>query len=158
MNIPDGSPKYNDLIDIIVESAKQTKQKRLVDGTYEDVISVDSEIVWWKTGSINSPSFSRMAFELKEWERQADLALTHMTKNRAEQMAGEIRGIGVSYRRSIDAKSSENMRDKQNSQSTLIDKINRNKVEKVYTAKGELKRSALDAIMGRDKAKDNEND
>lgn len=158
MNIPDGQPKYNDLIDIIVEAAKQVKQKREVDGTLTDYVSVDSEIVWWKTGSINSPSFSRMALELKEWERMSEECYSNMTKARAEQYSAIITKIGLSYRRSIDAKSSENMRDRINSQSTLIDKINRNKVEKVYTAKGELKRSALDAIMGRDKAKDAEND
>ena len=156
--IPDGSPKYNDLIDIIVEAAKQIRQKREVDGTFTDYTVVDSEIVWWKTGSINSPSFSRMALELKEWERQSEECYQNMTKARADMYASIITKIGQSYRRSIDAKSSENMRDKINSQSTLIDKINRNKVEKVYTAKGEMKKSVLDGILGRDAQRDSESD
>lgn len=156
--VPEGQPKYNDLIDIIIESAKKTIDVPQIDGTVAKQTIIDDEIIWWKTGSVNSHMFSRFAFELKEFERQATEAFTHMTKERARIFAHQVIDIGTSYRRSIDAKSSESLRDPNNSQSTLIDKVNRNKIEKVYTAKGEIKRTAFDAIMGRDKAKDQEND
>lgn len=156
--VPEGQPKYNDLIDIIIESAKKEVDVPQIDGTTAKQIIIDSEVIWWKTGSVNSHMFSRFAFELKEFERMATEAFTHMSKDRARIFGHQIIDIGTSYRRSIDAKSSESLRDANNSQSTLIDKVNRNKIEKVYTAKGELKRSAIDAIMGRDKAKDSEND
>ena len=156
--VPEGQPKYNDLIDIIIESAKKTVDVPQEDGRTLKQTIVDDEIVWWKTGSVNSNTFSRFALELKEFERTAVEAFTHMCRDRARIFAHQVIDMGTSYRRSIDAKSSESLRNKDNSQSTLIDKINRNKIEKVYTAKGELKRTAMDAIMGRDAAKENEND
>ena len=156
--VPEGQPKYNDLIDIIIESAKKTEDVPQIDGTTAKQTRIDEEIIWWKTGSVNSHIFSRFAFELKEWERMATEAFTHMTKERARIFGHQVIDIGTSYRRSIDAKSSESLRDKNNSQSTLIDKINRNKIEKVYTAKGELKKTVLDSIMHRDGSRDSEND
>lgn len=73
-------------------------------------------------------------------------------------MAHIIMEIGLSYRRSIDAKSSESQRNAQNSQSTLIDKINKNKVERVYTMKDQMNKSLLSGFLGRDREKDEEND
>ena len=64
--------------------------------------------------------------------------------------------MGISYRRSIDAKSSESQRNAQNSQSTLIDKINKNKVERVYTMKDQAKKSLFDGFLGREREKDEE--
>ncbi len=40
--------------------------------------------------------------------------------------------------------------------STLIDKINKNKVERVYTMKDQMKKSLMDSILGRDIQKDSE--
>ena len=82
----------------------------------------------------------------------------NMCEERARNLGYEIMEIGISYRRSIDAKSSESQRDKQNSQSTLIDKINKNKVERVYTMKDKVKGSLFDSIIGRDAERDSEND
>ena len=62
----------------------------------------------------------------------------------------QIYGIIESYKRSIDAKSSESRRDENNAQSTLIDKINRNKIEKIYSVKGEAKKSFMSGMLGRD--------
>jgi hypothetical protein len=114
--------------------------------------------VWWKTNIINGPTFGRFAFYLKEFERMAEDAFDNMYGSRAMSMAKDILAIGQSFRRSIDAKSSESLRDKNNTQSTLIDKINRNKVERAYTMKGAVKNSMWDGIMGRDREKDDEED
>jgi len=77
-----------------------------------------------------------------------------MCLERSVQVAQEVMEIGVSYRRSIDAKSSESQRNSQNSQSTLIDKINKNKVERVYTMKDNAKRSLFDGFLGRERERD----
>lgn len=79
-----------------------------------------------------------------------------MSTPRAVQLSHEVMEIGVSYRRSIDAKSSESQRNAQNSQSTLIDKINKNKVERVYTMKDQAKKSLFDGFLGREREKDEE--
>ncbi len=73
-------------------------------------------------------------------------------------MAHDILEMSQSYRRSIDAKSSESLRDKNNSQSVLIDNVGRNRVEKVYTMKDQINKSLLKSFLGRDRDRDEEYD
>lgn len=156
--IPESQKTHNDLIDILIESAQKVEEVDQPDGTKMKQLVLDPEIIWWKTGIVNSPSFGRFAFELKEFERLGVKCFDNMHKDRARTMAHEILDIGMSFRRSIDAKSSESLRDKHNTQSTLIDKINRNKIEKAYTIKGEKKRALSDAILGREGEKERDED
>lgn len=156
--IPEGTPKYNDLIDIVIQASQKTVDVQQKDGTITKEQILDEDTVWWKTNSVAANTFGRFAFELKELERCALRAPDNMCEERARNLGYEIMEIGISYRRSIDAKSSESQRDKQNSQSTLIDKINKNKVERVYTMKDKVKGSLFDSIIGRDAERDSEND
>ena len=158
MGIPEGQQKYTDLVDIVISSSSKTVDVPQKDGSVTKEQIIDEDTLWWKTLSVSANTLGRMAFELKEWERTAFLAFNNMCRERAKQIAEEIVEVGTSYRRSIDSKSSESQRDKDNSQSTLIDKINRNKIEKVYTAKGEAKRSMLEGFLGRDREREEEND
>ena len=157
--IPDGQQKYTDLIDIVIQAAQTQVDVEQKDGSITKETIIDPEVIWWKTGSVNSPTFARFALELKELERLALTAFENMMPDRARAFAHNIIDLGTSYRRSIDAKSSESRLNKENSQSTLIDKINRNKIERVYTSKGEqTKKSLADIFMGRDKENDIEED
>ena len=155
---PEGSPKFNDLIDIIIQSSQKTIDVQQKDGTVTKEQIIDDETIWWKTGSVNANTFGRFAYELKEWERTALLSNNNMSEPRSIQIGHEIMEIGISYRRSMDAKSSESQRNAQNSQSTLIDKINKNKVERVYTMKDQAKKSLFDGFLGREREKDEEYD
>ena len=153
---PEGQPKYNDLIDIIIQSSQKTIDVQQKDGSYTKEQIIDDDTVWFKTGSVNANTYGRFALELKEWERLASMASNYMSPTRAVKIGGEIIDMGISYRRSIDAKSSESQRNAQNSQSTLIDKINKNKVERVYTMKDQAKKSLFDGFLGREREKDEE--
>jgi hypothetical protein len=155
LNQPEGQGKFNDLVDIAIQSSSKTVAQRQKDGTivYEQII--DDDTIWAKTLIVNSNTFSRMMLMLKEWERMGERAQFNMNEERAEQFKKEVKDIGESYRRAIDAKSSESARDATNSQSTYVDKINKNKVERVYTTKGQkVKGGIMDAILGRDKEDD----
>ena len=81
-----------------------------------------------------------------------------MSKPRAVVMTQQIMAIGASFRRSMDAKSSESLRDKLNTQSTLIDKLNRTKSERAITLKGEMKKSFMDGMLGREGQRETEED
>ena len=70
--------------------------------------------------------------------------------------AKQILDIVMAYRYSVDAKSSESRRDKHNTQSTLIDRLLRYKVEKQYTLKDEGKKAFFDGFLGREKDKEGE--
>lgn len=156
--IPEGQPKFNDLIDIVIQSAQKTVNVEQKDGSITKEQIIDEETIWCKTLSVASNTLGRCIFELKEWERAAFSASVNMNQERADNIAHELMEVGISYRRSIDSKSSESMRDPRNSQSTLLDKINRNKVEKIHTFRGDIKRSMFDVILGKEMEKEAEED
>ena len=141
-------------MDLLVDACQIVEQVQNIDGSYTKQLMLDPEKAWWKTHLVNSPTFARFAFELKEFERMADDAYNNMTATRAEVIAKQIREIGMDYRYSIDAKSSESLRDKNNTQATLLDKMQKNRVERAYTVKGDAKNSFLQGLMGKDRAAD----
>ena len=148
--IPEGTKQHNELIDFLSDACQHVEEVELPDGTIEKQLVTDPEIAWWKTNLVNSPTFGRFAFELKNFEGLADQCYNNMSKPRAKVMAAQIMAVGASFRRSIDAKSSESLRNKLNTQSTLIDKLNRTKSERSITLKGELKKSIMDGWLGKE--------
>lgn len=148
--LPDTAKDHNDVIDLITTACNTVREVPQADGSILYQSEIESEIVWWKTHLINSPYFGRFALVLKRLQFRGDDAQNHMSGPRALGIRRQIYGIIESYKRSIDAKSSESRRDENNAQSTLIDKINRNKVEKIYSVKGEAKKSFLNGMLGRD--------
>lgn len=119
-------------------------------GVRTNQLVLDPESLYWATRSINSNTFGRFVYELKNLEALAYEAENHMSPNRAKVYKEQILRLVNSYKKSIDGKASESIRDKQNSQLTLIDKLSKNKQERVYTMKDEMKRSFLDGIMGKE--------
>jgi len=154
--IPESQKQHNDLIDIIIEASQKIQDVEGADGKVTKQMILNPETVYWKTHIVNSPTFARFVFELKEFENLASQCLNYMCKQRGLVMASIILDIVNSYRYSIDAKSSESLRDKNNTQSTLIDKINRNKIEKAFTVKGEAKKSLIDGLLGREAREETE--
>lgn len=110
---------------------------------------VDAEQVWWETRIVNAPTFARFAYRLKQFEALATEVYDNMCPERAAIMSNQILKIVRAYKVSIDAKSSETLRDKQNSQSNLIMHINRNRVERAVTVTGDAKDGIMSGIMGR---------
>ena len=149
-------PQSKDLLDIILQASQTQQEVKNVDGSITNENVINPEIIWWKTLMVNSNTLGRFAFKLKEFERLAFDAFNNMSKDRARDFAHTVIDIGSSYRRSLDAKASESKRDKDNSQSTLVDKINRTQVEKIYTSKGEVARGIMESIIHRDRSEDDQ--
>ena len=148
--------KFNDLVDVLTNASMETVDILEKDGTTKKEQILNEEILWWKTLDVNSEKFSRLTYELKEWERMASLAKSNMPEERALQLGSEILGIGQSYRRSIDAKGSESRRDKNNAKATVFDKIGRNKVERVMKYEDAKSRSLWDGLTGKGKEEEEE--
>ena len=146
--IPEGSPRYNDLVDVVIQSVTKYEDIEQKDGTKIKEQIIDSEGLWWKTNKIDSEKFGALAFELKEMERMANEAFTNMTFARATQYHDQIMAFCGSMRSSIDALSSQSRRDKHNARQTMIDTIGRNRVEKVYSLKEEGKKSGMASLLG----------
>lgn len=154
--VPQFQQKHNDLIDVVIESSQEKVEFETEEGKKGTRLEINPEIIWWKTQIVASPTFGRFALELKEFERMAKECEDNMPMKRAISVARDIIDIGKSYRASIDASSSISLRDKHNTSSTLIDKINRNKIEKAYTVKGEAKKTLMAGIMGREAERDDD--
>jgi hypothetical protein len=146
--IPEGSPRYNDLVDIVVQSVTKNDLVEQKDGSMLKQQVIDGESLWWKTNKIDSEKFGNLALELKEWERQAVECFNNMTYERATILSKQILDIGASIRSSIDAKSSESRRDKHNAKQTLVDTVGRNRVEHITTVKDEMKKGGMASFFG----------
>lgn len=116
---------------------------------YEHV--VDNKSARYKTGVVNSPHYAAFAKDVEDFLNLAETAKKFMTAERAEALAQDIYLEYGSYSYSIDAKSSETLRDKNNAQACLIDKGFRQKSERAITIKDEAKRSFMDAFTGKKK-------
>jgi len=156
--IPQAEKPHNDLIDILTDACMTIQQVRLPNGEIENQLVQDPKKVWYKTHIINSPTFGRCAFELETLDGMRVQAYNHMSRPRAIVVDGQLEGIVKAFQYSIDAKSSESLRDKNNTQSTLIDKINRNKIEKAYTVKGETTKTFMHGLLGRDGDRESQED
>jgi len=158
MDIPESQRQHTDLIDVLMEGSQTVEEVEARDGTMSKQLVLDPKKVWYKTHLINAATFGRFAFELETFESMAPQCFHNMSLNRASVMASQINKIGENFEYSVDAKSSESLRDSHNSQGTLIDKIIRNKSERIYTMKGEAGKSMWSGIMGKDREKDEEHE
>lgn len=157
--IPDVQQKGNsDLVDVLTQASMKSIEREQPDGTIALEDAIDQEIMWWKTLEVSSPRFARFAFEIKELERQFNVAMSAMPAERAAQIGQDLLQMAQSYRRSIDAKGSESVIDKHNRKQTVFDKVGRNRIERIYATKGEKSRSLVDAISGKRKDDDIDND
>lgn len=148
----DGS-STNDTVGIVLQSVQRSKQVEDDDGKITIIQYQDDLALWCKTLSVASNTLSQTIFELMEFIRNGLSARNNMCLERAMLYEHEAIEIGESVKKALDSKSSESMRNKDNSQGTLIDKINKNSVEKIFSIKGETKRSLWDSIMGKEKEK-----
>lgn len=143
----------NDTVDIVLQSVQRSKQVEDDDGKITIVQYMDDLALWCKTLSVASNVLSQTIFELMEFIRNGLNAKNNMCKERALLWEHEAIEIAESVKKALDSKSSESIRNKDNSQGTLIDKINRNSVEKIYTMKDTAKKSLWDSILGKEKDK-----
>lgn len=139
----------NDIVDMIIEGCQVIETVKQRDGTELKQLTLNPKKVWYKTHIVNSPTFGRYVLYREMLEDKSAQCFYHMSQERAHVMANQIIDLCESYDYSIDAKSSECLRDKNNTQSTLIDKINRNKIEKQYTIKDEMSKGIMDGFLGK---------
>lgn len=153
-----GTSNHNDTVDIIFQSTQKTVEYYDENGKLKKQQILDELSLWCKTLSVSSNKLGQFIFEMMEWTREGLDASYHMSGERAKQHVRVVMGVVESWRKALDAKSGESIRNDNNSQSTLIDKINKNSVEKIYSIKGEAKKSLWSSIIGKEKEKMSDDD
>ena len=150
--------EHNDVLDILSDALKVMKNVEEPDGTIIEKAVIDPRIAWYKTQNIASNQFGGLGFELEIFRALKEQCFFNMSQPRAIVLSSQLDGPIQAWERSIDAKSSETTRDRHNSLSNLIDKLNKKTSERMYTMKGGLNRSLWSGIIGRDEEKDVEKD
>ena len=143
----------NHVIDLISTAAHHMEEVE-TDGVKSKSLVLDPESIYWATRSVNSNTFGRFVYELKNLESLAFEAENHMPPSRAKSFREQILRLVDAYKKSVDGKASETIRDKHNSQLNLIDKLSKNKQERVITMPDELKRSFMSGLMGKEAERD----
>lgn len=153
--IPETQKPTNDLIDFMTDACQTIEEIELQDGTTQKQLVLNPHKVWLKTHNVNSPTFGRYTFIRELLGNLAMQCDDFMCLKRAKVLAKHINEYGDALDFSIDAKSSECLRDKNNTQNTLVDKLGHTKVEKQYTIRGDAKKTFMQGVFGRDEEKDN---
>ena len=156
--IPQSDPEHHNLVDILVQSVQRLEELPQEDGTTQKSLVIDPMSMYYKTLVVASPLLARFVYELENFGNMALQAKNFMSAQRAYAFSEQIKKLVQAYMYSLDSKSSESIRINGSSQSTLVDKIARNKIERSYNVKGEKTRSFIDAMLGKDKENDMDDD
>jgi len=152
--IPESQKPTNDLIDFLTDACQRIVNVELEDGRMQQQLILDPKKVWLKTHIVNSPTFGRYTYVREVFGGMAKGCYNFMSFKRAKVLSEQIIQEGDNFDYSIDAKSSEILRDKNNTQSCLIDKMKGSKIEKQYTLKEDVKKSLFSGFVGREEDKD----
>ena len=146
--------KNQDIVDLLTEASQRRTEKINEDGSITQTLINDPETIYWKTQIVNSPTFARFVLELKNFERLSKQTVNNMSGDRARVLSEQISEIVSSFRYSVDAKSSESLRNERNTQSTLVDKLNRVKIEKSFSTNEDLKKGIFASLIGKKQTQD----
>ena len=146
----DSKDKRNDAIDFLVDGYQDVVTKINPEtGQLEKVAEYNPKIPWYQGHNINRP-FGPYAKKIEKWENMAEQCKTKMSPEPAEELGRDILLVLNEHKRGVDGKSSETWRDKNNNQASTF-QILANKVDrKVYTVKGDAKKTFMDGLLGRD--------
>ena len=148
--------KRNDAIDFLIDSFQEVKDRRnLETGEIERVAEFNPKIAWFQAHNINRP-FGIYAKLLEKWENLAVKSHSMMSPEPAEEMAKDIMLKLNEHKRGVDGKNSETFRDNNNNQASVFQILSNKKEEKIYTVKGDAKKSFLDGLLGNDGDKERE--
>lgn len=155
---PQTESQIKDIVDVLTQATQSIEEVRLEDGSIQKTLVVDPKHIFYKTLNVTSDKLGGSALSLEKFFNHAKMSSNFMSADRANGIADQIVSMYTPYTYSYDAKSSESVRSNGSSQSTVFDKLARNKIERSYHVKGEKRRSFLDAIVGKDRDDDMEND
>jgi len=136
-----------DIIDIISEGAQDWVPYTDENGDIQKRLEIDPEKIYWSTRMVNSPHFGRFIVILKRLEQKARECKNNMSLPRAIIISDDIIGMIRGYKSSIDGKSSETIRDKNNTQGSLLHLIRKVSIEKEYIAKGDKSKGFLSSLV-----------
>ena len=154
--IPETDQQRNDGLDFLIDGYQDLIFEKQPDGTITQKWAFNPDIPWFQGHMINQP-FGRHALFIKRLDTLAKWCYYFMSPERAKEISQGLLDIRDEYKRSIDGKSSETYRDKDNNQSSLLNLLFNRTIERKYQVKGVDEKSFIDGILHRDKAREQSN-
>lgn len=140
---------YKDVVDLLITGSKDAEWVQTDAGIIKQD-SIDYDSIYWSTRNINSNKFGRFVQKLKVLEGLSKEAIYNMESSRSNVLVSQINNIVSAYKRSIDAKNSETVIDKNHAQSNLLDKLLHRKSEKTLNIKDQTKKGLGSAFLARE--------
>ena len=154
--IPENEKTIMDMVDAVIESWKIEVSYKDAEGKTRTERRIDERRAWWQMHHIGTNALGSFAKERENLGNLFKSAKYHMTSYRSDALQTQGLMLCEAYDHSIDAKSSECMRDQNNTNQTLLSMMAKAKTERQFTVKDELKASVWDGIRGK-VAKDSAN-
>ena len=156
--IPETEKSHSDYIDMLIDGCRKPVKVTDEQGNEQIELQLNTKKLDYKTQLVSAQNFSRFVLELENFANMSIDCPNFMPNKRAKVMGDQILRLVEAFGYSIDAKSSETLRDKNNSQSSLTHILTRNKSEKVVSLKEDAKKSLWEGISGKEKRQAAEQD
>ena len=147
--MPESDKTILDMVDVLLESWKVPHEVKDKEGNITIERIIDDRKAWWQTHHIGTNALGAFAKERENLGNLFRMAGYHMTANRAEALIKQGGLMCQAYDYSIDAKSSECIRDENNTNQTVLSMLAKAKIERQVRITGDVKQSMLDSITGR---------
>ena len=149
MSYQEQDNNLKDIVDILSESAQDYHEYVDENGEIQRKLEIDPEKLYWSTRMVNSPLFGRFILILKRLEQKAHECKNNMSLPRAINMSTDILAMVKGMKYSVDGKSSESIRDKNNVQGTLLHLIRKQSIEHSINTKDKVRDGMLAGLMGK---------
>lgn len=146
--IPDTEKQNSDFVDILTTAVSRMITREDNAGNQTTQLEIDTKKLDYKFQMVSSNTFGRFVFTKERLENLIEDAYNYMEPERADVFKGQILRLAESYGYSIDAKSSETLRDKNNSVSALTHIMNSKSTERKITISEDVKKGFFASMFG----------
>lgn len=147
--LPDADKEHQDFLDFLTDACKKVVRVRQKDGSYNEVLMEDWKKTYYKTHLINYIGFSNTVFETERLEGVAYDLSNHMSDERAIPIFNQIMNFVESIRYAMDGKSSEIVRGKDNTQSSMTHLMTRVRIDTHHSGMEEAKKTIGESMFGK---------
>lgn len=153
--LPDADKEHQDFLDFLADACKKVVSVRQKDGTYKEEKLDDWKKTYYKTQLINYQGYSNTVFETERLEGMAYDLFNHMATERAIPVFNQIMRYVESVRYAMDGKSSEVVRGKDNTQSSMTHLLTKVRIDTHHSGMEEAKKTLAESVFGKKKEQQN---
>ena len=146
--VPDTDKNNSDFIDLLTTACSKNEIKRDGNGRIITELQINTKELGYKLQMVSSNTYARFVFMKERLESLALDAYNYMEPERADVVSQQILRLVEAYGYSTDAKSSETLRDKNNSVSSLLHILNSKSTERKLTISEDVKKGGFAALFG----------